>query len=242
MLLPPSYPSNNLIEALDKSPFSKVAIKSYLDTTKACQVYMDRTLFNRLRRRVERIHGSHLDFRKRLDRAQFGRYIAWAELSIRNQLPSGWNPLYLEMGSPLKERESYTSTEVSNSKAPSFHPSLLQYEQFHHFLSLGKILPQAPRLNGMEQTPLFKVFGSPTTLSELKRNYRYLRRYHHPDQSPYPSQEASDRFSWLNKAYKVLVENWDKFDPTSTTISFERIKKLKSKEISYPEGWYIEKL
>lgn len=221
MLLPQTYPSDKLIEALKGNPFSKATIIIYLDCFKQSQGYLDRTIFNRLRRRIEKHRGAHLDLRNRLQRAEAGRYIIWCELSYRNSLPSGWQSLH------LLQFTSHNSSDI-----------LETHKHFIELLKQGKILDKPSDLNGMQNTPLFKVFGCPTTLDQLQHNYKLLRIHHHPDISPYDQQEANDRFHWLNKAYQGLCDNWSRFNPASDMIPRERINKQFNQQLTFTHGWW----
>lgn len=238
MLLDKNFPSQPLAEALADSPFSKQAVTTFLTCFTHCQGYLDKTVFNRLRRHIEKKRGGHFNFRRRLDKAEAGRYIAWAELSLRNDLPDGWEPVYF----------LHPHTGVPVSTAPDSHsrPRLSQQQkqmlQQHHryrvLLNQGRIIGPAPTLNGMERTPLLKIFGSPTSLDQLNRNYRLLRQKHHPDSSPYGAEEAKWRFDWLYKAYKGLCDNWSRFDPTNPDIPKERVQKQLQKQLTKPDGWW----
>mgnify|MGYP006432640487 CR=1 FL=1 len=227
MLLPPQYPSKTLIEALERNPMSRASIKTYLDCLSQSQGYLDRTIFNRLRRRLENYRGSHFDFRARLDRAEAGYYIALGELSFRKELPSGWNSPQINL-----------QLSSQPSQKPKVIDPLADHRHFTKLLRQGRILSKPSSLNGMERAPIFKVFGSPIDLDQLNRNYRTLRMRHHPDVSPYSEVEAEERFHWLGQAYTKLCENWSRFDPKSVEIPRERINSQFSKQLKFQGGWW----
>jgi hypothetical protein len=231
MLLPNDYPSQILIEALERNPLSKASIKIYLDCLSSSQGYLDKTIFNRLRRRLEVYRGSHFDFRSRLDRAEAGRYIAWGELSYRKELPAGWQPPSFNL--QLSPKPSQPSPKVNDPLKEHWH--------FTKLLKQGRILNRPSTFNGMEKTPLFQVFGNPTTLDELNGNYRTLRMKHHPDVSPYSQSEAEERFHWLGQAYRKLCDNWSRFDPRSQEIPKERVNSQLTKRLKFQNGWWYWK-
>lgn len=232
MLLPPEYPSQPLIEALEGNPLSKATIKIYLDCLSSSQGYLDRTIFNRLRRRLEAYRGSHFDFRNRLERAEAGRFIAWGELSLRKELPNGWQAPQINL--------QLTRKPPSHHRPSSFHDPLKEHWRFTKLLKQGRIL--CPSFcNGMQRSPLFQVFGNPTTLDELNKNYRMLRMRHHPDVSPFSQKEAKERFHWLGQAYRKLCDNWSRFDPRSQEIPKERINNQMSKKLRFESGWWYWK-
>lgn len=139
-------------------------------------------------------------------------------------------------------RKLQQERDKAQEQAKQAKQQLQEFEAFTQLLLLGRIFHEPPQLNGLEQAPLLKVFGSPTTLDKLHENFRTLRAKHHPDQSPFQAQEAADRFNWLKQAYSVLVENWVRFSPTNQDIPRDRVSKLQNQQLTWePESfWYWE--
>jgi hypothetical protein len=98
---------------------------------------------------------------------------------------------------------------------------------------LGKIFHKPAETNGMEQTPLMKVFNSPLTLNDLAREKRELLKRHHPDVSQLPTSQAEDIFNWIKMAFSTISQNWHKFDPFSDEIGRDRVDKLKNQQLNY---------
>lgn len=70
--------------------------------------------------------------------------------------------------------------------------------------------------NGIERSDIFRLFGSPLVLEDLKNNYKTLAKQCHPDAGG--TENLMSRVSGL---YKKLAEGWDKYDPTHLGISPE---------------------
>jgi len=226
MLLPKTIPSERLIETLQANPFAKDSIRNYIYYLRESQAYLDNTVFNRLRRRIEKHRGAHFNLKRKEDKAEAGRYIIWGELSYRKALPPMWQPFHISL---------QASSYQSNHKPVDL---LAEHRHFTKLLSQGRILGIPSPLNGMERTPLFKVFVSPTTLGQLNTNYRILRMRHHPDVSPYSQKEANERFHWLGKAYQALCDNWSRFSPLSKEIPSDRVNKQFNKTLAFKDGWW----
>lgn len=95
------------------------------------------------------------------------------------------------------------------------------------------LLTAGKELNGRQDTPIFRVFGSPTTKDMLVSNYRKLRVREHPDASDYPQDIACDRFSFLKATYIALLNGWsDKYDPT-LPIAKEDLDKAMSAKLPF---------
>ncbi len=96
------------------------------------------------------------------------------------------------------------------------------------------LLKAGKPLNGRENTPIFKVFGSPTTKDMLVSNYRKLRVKEHPDASSYPSDVAAQRFAFIKSAYVALLNGWDeKYCPT-LLITQEELTKAIAAKLPFP--------
>ncbi len=46
-----------------------------------------------------------------------------------------------------------------------------------------------------------RILGSPQTLTELEANYRELIKREHPDGSPFPPEEAINRFAYVSSLH-----------------------------------------
>ncbi len=129
----------------------------------------------------------------------------------------------LPINNLLEAELEATKTELAVAKE-----TIIQQEMAIALLKAGK------PLNGRENTPIFKVFGSPTTKDSFISNYRKLRLIEHPDVSNYPPEVACDRFSFLKAAYTALLSNWDvKYDPT-LPITLEELDRAMSAKLPFP--------
>lgn len=224
MFVQPEISTELMQSALQGSPLSKEAMNAFITVLNNAQGFLHGTIFNRLRRQVERMQGRRLSLKYPEHRAQIGFYICWAELSVRGELPSGWEPLCLLGQEPARQVEQKTV------ETPKMEPQ-----------STPEPTPESTaesELNGMEQTPLFRVFGSPTTLKELRDNYLLLQQHHHPDKVG--SEEAEDRVAWLENAYYALRDNWEYCDPRDPNIPQSRIRTKMRKKLAYgdPKQWW----
>ncbi|MGL5805966.1 MAG: hypothetical protein ACRC11_11065 [Xenococcaceae cyanobacterium] len=76
-------------------------------------------------------------------------------------------------------------------------------------------LPPAKELNGLQNSPAFRILGKPYSKAELHRNYHRLIKQEHPDVSQYPIQIATERFKIVVGIYRQLNANWEnKYNPT----------------------------
>lgn len=229
-----SIPTEQLQSAIAQSPYTKSAIESFLQFYKSAKGCLDNRIFSEIRQSIESLIGSPLNLRKSLDRAKLGRFVAIAELTHRRALPTNVKPLYLLGESPEEQYQEPSPQEETLSK------SLRQYEQFCRLLLVGKILPAPVETNGLEDAPLLKVFWGARSLQEVHTAYKELRKKWHPDISPFSESETNARFHWLKQAYKLLTENWSRFDPQNPEIPRSRIEKLKAQKLQWkPESfWY----
>ncbi len=83
---------------------------------------------------------------------------------------------------------------------------LNQIDRFTFLLLTHRLLEPGPPLNGTENSPAMKILGSPTTLTELRSNYKKLIASEHPDFSPYPEDEAVKRF-FCDRFIKSFTKN-----------------------------------
>ena len=91
------YPTATLQEIVIEPPVSKGAIKMFTDIYKLSRSFLDNLVFLKVRTRIEGAIGAPLNLRKKLDKATFGRFIVWGELSHRQALPYGWQSFNLLM-------------------------------------------------------------------------------------------------------------------------------------------------
>ena len=140
----------------------------------------------------------------------------------------------LQQKSENLERTSSSLEEKSN-KLNSLDRQVALRDRFTFLLLTHRLLPPAPPLNGTENSPAMQILGSPTTLTELRSNYKKLVANEHPDFSPYPEEEAVKRFLYVRSLYQKVYENWEKFKPTAS-IS----KKMYEKRMNAPVPWQPE--
>ncbi|MFB6276089.1 MAG: J domain-containing protein, partial [Halothece sp.] len=238
MFLPDNqYNNDTLYNNLLDSPVSKSAIAFFSEVYKTAKDFVAPAIFATLRPKIEDIAGMSLNLRSKVDKARFGRILTISELTYRGHSLEGFKPLRLLEDTPQQQELDFSGSDDGDSQdhacenpyyrelqqqrdraqaeAAQAKQQLREFEQFTQLLLLGKIFHQPAELNGLQDAPLLKVFGSPTTLDKLHENFRTLRAKHHPDQSPFQAQEATDRFNWLKQAYSMLVENWVRFSPTN---------------------------
>lgn len=86
--------------------------------------------------------------------------------------------------------------------------------------------------SGIERSDLFRLFGSPLTKEELKKSYKSLAKEYHPDTSEL--EDAENIMASITKAYKVLVANWDLYNPANLAIEEEFLKEALDKKFSDP--------
>ena len=134
----------------------------------------------------------------------------------------------LDNYSITENRQLQAELEITKAELAYAKETIVQQEKAIALLKAGK------PLNGRENTPIFKVFGSPTTKDMLISNYRKLRVKEHPDASSYPSDVAAQRFAFLKAAYTALLNGWvDKYDPT-LPISEEELSKAIAAKLPFP--------
>lgn len=82
---------------------------------------------------------------------------------------------------------------------------------------------------GIENCELFRLFGSPIYLEDLKASYKKAAKELHPDHGG--NEETMDA---LNKAYNFLKNNWDTYSPENLAIDPNKLKSIKSKTFTDP--------
>lgn len=81
-----------------------------------------------------------------------------------------------------------------------------------------------PITSGIEDCELFRLFGSPIYLDDLKVNYKKAARKLHPDVGG-----SQDAMQALNKAYEFLEKNWNVYSPENLAIDLGKLKTIKGK-------------
>lgn len=238
MLLPKERTIPYLISLVQESPYEKSNFYALIEIYTEARDYLAKPIFDDLKKSLESLLSLPFDLRQKIDRSKLGYYVTIAELSYRQALPEGFTEVFplddLNLGKqyslPFREEK-----EVENLKEEkeNLQRSLYQFEKFCQFLLVGKIFPNPAPTNGIENTPLLRVFNSPLNLDNLHREYKQLRIKHHPDISPFPEHKAEALFYWLKKAYESLCQNWHKFDPYNMEMPRDRVEKLKSQNLTF---------
>jgi len=181
---------------------------------------------------IAQLKQSHdLDLRRKQDRLQLAHFAAREELDFARSLPEGLQPiadLPADHHSPPAEVETETESE-----------RYARLEKFTLLLLTGRILPSGQPLNGTQDAPAMRILGSPKTLTELEYNYKQLLKHHHPDISPFSTEEAQARFTYIRKLYQLTRKCWETLKPT-VVISAETLQhRLKARVPYSPESfWY----
>lgn len=243
MFLPSHIQSQALIEALNLSPLEKAHVTFFSDIYKTAKKFLEESILKKIRGKLEENQGK-LNLRKKIDKANLGQYIAIAELTHRQSLPSPFAPVSFSEVKNEPETEQKTSEVEPKSttrEGERYNQMLAEYEAFIRLLLVGKIFPAPIETNGLENSPILKVFDSARTLDEVHRAYKKLIKLWHPDHSPYSFHESRDRFIWVKQAYQLLIDNWQKFDPQNKDIPASRVEKLMNQKLCWkPETfWYL---
>ena len=259
MFLPSHIQSQTLQNALNLSPLEKDYASFFSDIYKTAKQFLEQSVFKKIRGKLEENQGK-LNLRKKLDKANLGHYIAISELTYRQALPDNFIPVsfgeVLTAPPPVSEQitcEQTSNVEPENPKEPEsktreqkddpkerYNKMLSEYEAFIRFLLVGKIFPAPMETNGLESSPLLKVFDKARTLDEVHQAYKKLIKLWHPDLCSFNEKEARERFTWLKKAYNMLITNWQKFDPQNLSIPASRLEKLMNQELCWKAEtfWY----
>jgi len=131
-------------------------------------------------------------------------------------------------------------------------------------VATDRLLPEGPPLNGVEESPMMKILGSPTTLTKLELNFEILKKrlknkidnYRaaikelllSEDNEKYCVEEiiedyrqlkneAVKRLKLVNSIYSIHRDNWDLLKPT-IPISDEELQARMNGKI--PHGWSPE--
>ncbi|QDZ41619.1 J domain-containing protein (plasmid) [Euhalothece natronophila Z-M001] len=173
-----------------------------------------------------------LDLRRKQDRLQLAHLAAREELDFARSLPQGLEPL---ADLPPETQYQPETPETAESESDRY----ARLEKFTLLLLTGRILPSGQPLNGTQDAPAMRILGSPKTLTELEYNYKQLVKHHHPDISPFSTEEAQARFTYVRKLYQLTRRCWEQLNPTAT-ISQETLQhRLKARVPYSPESfWY----
>jgi len=132
-------------------------------------------------------------------------------------------------------------------------------------VATDRLLPAGPPLNGVQESPMMKIIGSPTTITELEHNYRVLEdrllekisdcrqvikdrllaiedvggNWDRDSIEDYRKKkdDAIERLNLVKSIYNLHRENWDLLKPT-IPISDEELSARMNAKI--PNGWTIE--
>lgn len=73
--------------------------------------------------------------------------------------------------------------------------------------------------SGIERSDIFRLFGGPLTLEELKTNYKKLAKHCHSDLGG-----SDDLMARINGLYEKLTNKWSTYDPANLGISTETLE------------------
>lgn len=166
-----------------------------------------------------------LNLRKTVDRAKFAQIAALIELEDYQYQLEGSTEL--EAITAQLEDSQKQLAEVKQ-ELTSAKETIVQLDSELKALKAGK------ELNGVQDSPLFKCFGSPTTRDQLISNWRKLRKVEHPDLSDYSHDVATERYVFLKRAYNLMLGKWEsKYDPT-LEITEEQLTKAMAARLPFP--------
>ena len=83
--------------------------------------------------------------------------------------------------------------------------------------------------NGIENSDLFRIFGSPLTKEALKKSYKKLAKDCHPDVGG-----STELMSQVTKLYKTIVGKWDIYNPANLAIPEDKLQGAMTKKFSDP--------
>ncbi|PNW34372.1 UNVERIFIED_CONTAM: hypothetical protein BEN50_18170, partial [Euhalothece sp. KZN 001] len=231
------YTIEKLEYLTELNPSHAQAVKSLLKFYFHIRELWTKNAIDKLKRQYD------LDLRKKEHRLYFARYAAIQELKWKRQLSSSPNTVK-EVTQPIKKsnQESNTESDPAPEKTPhkpDYKPSYKQLEWFACLCLLGRILPAGKPLNGSENSPAMRVLGSPKTLTELDYNYKQLVKHHHPDVSPFCSEESQARFNYIRQLYSLFRKNWDALKPTASITDQQLNSRMNAKTPFKPDSfWY----
>ncbi len=135
--------------------------------------------------------------------------------------------------------ERTTEIKQQNQQLEEKQEQLRKVDRFTCFLLKHRLLATTAALNGTQESPMMRIFGSPTNVAELRSNYRQLIASEHPDFSPYSEDEAIKRLIFLRSLYHKLVENWEKFKPTAKITPKQYQKRMAAPVPWQPETFWL---
>ncbi|NBD32499.1 MAG: hypothetical protein GVY17_05910 [Cyanobacteria bacterium] len=176
-----------------------------------------------------------LDLRRKQDRLQLAHFAAREELDFARSLPQGLQPV----ADLPPEKDDQPATPKVETETESASERYSRLEKFTLLLLTGRILPSGQPLNGTQEAPAMRILGSPKTLTELEYNYKQLVKHHHPDISPFSTEEAQARFTYIRKLYQLTRKCWEQLKPTAI-ISQQTLQHRLQARVPYsPESfWY----
>ena len=136
----------------------------------------------------------------------------------------------------IKQLES--QLQAREAKLESKQQQLEQAKKFSVLLLTNRLLAPGLPLNGTEESPAMRILGSPKTLTELEANYRELIKREHPDVSPFPAEEAINRFAYVRSLYRITREHWQSLKPTATISQQMLENRMKAPVPFVPESFW----
>lgn len=227
------WSSEQLWSCLNQNPLSQDSVTELVSIYKFCKKNLHFSIFNTVRENVENIKNQRLHLRKQIDQAEFGRVVAIGELTYRQvTLPNSIEPIFLA-NMPQIPANKIKNKDQNNESNQLEEKQVKDTSKDSEFSSYSNI-----KTNGMENTPIMRIFNSPLSLDELHSNFKKLKIKWHPDVSSCGEKEANERFSWLLDAYNAISTNWDRFNPKNQNIPKERVEKLMNQRYDYdPDTW-----
>jgi len=84
--------------------------------------------------------------------------------------------------------------------------------------------------NGIEHSDIFRLFGSPLCIEDLKANYKKLAKECHPD----IASGSEDLMARVSGLYKMLLETWDKYNPSNLAIEDQDFNEVANNKLKDP--------
>ena len=136
-------------------------------------------------------------------------------------------PVYSQLQNAIEQIEELESQlQEKERQLEQKKQKLEQSKNFSVLLLTNRLLPAGLPLNGTEESPAMRILGSPKTLTELEANYRELIKREHPDVSPFPSDEAIERFAYVRSLYRITRDHWQQLKPTAAIAEAELKKRM----------------
>ena len=149
------------------------------------------------------------------------------------------NPVYSQLRNAIEQIEELESQlQEKERQLEQKKQKLEQSKNFSVLLLTNRLLPAGLPLNGTEESPAMRILGSPKTFTELEANYRELIKREHPDVSPFPSEEAIERFAYVRSLYRITRDHWQQLKPTAAIASAELKKRMIAPVPFAPESFW----